>query len=206
MIQTVYFNYFSSKNLGSHESEEIRANQIKNANVIILLYDLADPESKTRINTYWLDKIKHNNDTVPIIIVGNKLDLLSEAQRLEFSRETQHRGFIYDLVKDFPQVEMGIECSGKLHEDLTDLLYCAQRAVLYPILPLYSHSTKELQLKYICALKRIFRISDSDNDGYLNNHELSEFQKKVFNDPLQDSDIFAVKEVLISEVFFSIIN
>ncbi len=165
---------------------------------MILVYDLLSPATKERIHSFWLPKIVHENNSIPVLIVGNKLDRVGEGPE---NRERDHKMFIDQLVDEFPQVEMGIECSAKLHEDLTDLLYCAERAVLYPIFPLYDHTTKQLKVKYVSCLKRIFRICDTDQDGYLDNEELGEFQKKIFTIDLSPGDINAVKEVLVEEVF-----
>ena len=68
---------------------------------------------------------------------------------------------------EFKQVEMGIECSAKGYLNLIGVIYCAQRAVLFPIDPLFDSIKKELKPKCERALLRIFRICDKDNDGYL---------------------------------------
>ena len=46
---------------------------------------------------------------------------------------------------------------------------------------------------------RIFRILDTDNDGYMNDDELTSFQKKVFNQNLKKNYITAFKELLVLE-------
>lgn len=62
---------------------------------------------------------------------------------------------------------MGIECSAKKYMNLIDIIYCAQRAVLYPIRPLYDSLEKKLTNEYKRALLRIFRICDTNVDEYL---------------------------------------
>ena len=49
------------------------------------------------------------------------------------------------------------------------------------------------------ALLRIFRILDVDNDGYLSDEELTNFQQKVFSVPLKKNYITALKELLVLE-------
>ena len=100
---------------------------------------------------------------------------------------------------EYKQVEMGIECSAKGYMNLIDVVYCAQRAVLYPIAPLFDSINKQLKPEYERALQRIFRICDKDQDGYLNDYELREFQTDVFKAELQNKHITALKEVLIHE-------
>ena len=82
---------------------------------------------------------------------------------------------------EFRQAEMGIECSAKKYLGLSDLIRCAQDAILYPIAPLHDSMTKTLKPDFEKALQRIFRILDTDNDGYLNDEELTSFQRNVFN-------------------------
>ena len=59
--------------------------------------------------------------------------------------------------------------------NLIDVVYCAQRSVLFPIAPLFDSIKKELKSEYERALLRIFRLSDKDKDGALNDNELMEF-------------------------------
>jgi len=42
----------------------------------------------------------------------------------------------------------------------------------------------------------VFRICDLDNDGFLGDHELNEFQKRCFNAPLQQSNLMEVKNLI----------
>ncbi len=70
---------------------------------------------------------------------------------------------------------MGIECSAKSYVNLIDVIYSAQRAVLFPISPLFDSLDKLLKPEYERALLRIFRICDKNNDGFLDDNELSEF-------------------------------
>ena len=83
--------------------------------------------------------------------------------------------------------------------NLIDIVYCAQRAVLFPTAPLFDSIKKQLKPDYERALLRVFRISDKDQDRFLNDQELCDFQTEVFKAELQKKHITALKEVLISE-------
>jgi mitochondrial Rho GTPase 1 len=91
-------------------------------------------------------------------------------------RSSQHDNDLESLLTpyflEFKQVEMGIECSAKGYMNLIDVIYCAQRAVLFPVAPLFDSVRKELKPDYERALLRIFRICDKDKDGYLSDYEL----------------------------------
>lgn len=112
-------------------------------------------------------------------MVGNKVDL----------RSSQHEEDLDSLLSpyfmEFKQVEMGIECSAKAYMNLLDVVFCAQRAVLFPIAPLFDSIQKKLQPDFERALQRIFRICDKDMDGYLSETELKEFQSQVFRAELK---------------------
>ena len=108
-------------------------------------------------------------------------------------------GFIMPIISKFKQVEMGIECSAKCHTKLIDVLFCAQRAVLFPIAPLQDPQTRELKPDFEKALLRIFRIVDRDGDGYLDDKEISNLQSEVFKGDLNNSHIDALKEFLTYE-------
>jgi hypothetical protein len=75
---------------------------------------------------------------------------------------------------DFKQVEMGIECSAKGFINLIDVVFCAQRAVMFPIQPLFDCLEKKIKPEYERALFRVFRICDKNFDGFLDDHELTQ--------------------------------
>jgi Ca2+-binding EF-hand superfamily protein len=70
---------------------------------------------------------------------------------------------------------------------------------LYPVASLFDAINKELKPEYERALLRIFRICDKDQDGFLNDIELMEFQQEVFGTELNKKHITALKEVLINQ-------
>ena len=73
------------------------------------------------------------------------------------------------------------------------MLNAAQRAVLYPLAPLYDLNSKELTPKFKKAIMRIFRILDKDLDGKLTDNELRNLQEKVFQTDLNGDDIKTIK-------------
>eukprot|EP00116_Pleurobrachia_bachei_P003593 sb/3463855/ len=87
-------------------------------------------------------------------------------------------------MNEYPEIETCVECSARKLRNISEVFYYAQKAVLHPTAPLYSPDLG--RLKPLCAesLRRVFRISDLDNDGFLSDYELNEFQKRCFNGPL----------------------
>ena len=71
---------------------------------------------------------------------------------------------------------MGMECSANYHKNIKKMLNSAQRAVLFPITPLFDIATKSLTPAFKNALTRIFRILDSDLTGHLSDAALHNLQ------------------------------
>uniref|UniRef100_A0A671X3Z2 Ras homolog family member T1a n=1 Tax=Sparus aurata TaxID=8175 RepID=A0A671X3Z2_SPAAU len=123
---------------------------------------------------------------VPLILVGNKSDLVEHS-----SMET-----ILPIMNQYQDIETCVECSAKNLKNISELFYYAQKAVLHPTGPLYCPEEKELKPSCIKALTRIFKVSDLDNDGILNDNELNFFQRTCFNTPLAPQALEDVKNVV----------
>jgi Ras family protein T1 len=123
-------------------------------------------------------RIHKLNDKVPVIFVGNKVDLRSS------SADTEMTNILNHYFLDYNQLQMGIECSPKVYLNLIDVIVSAQRTVLYPIAPLYDSINKQLKPDYQRALLRIFRICDTDGDGIMDDKDLIDLQRNVFKHEL----------------------
>jgi hypothetical protein len=88
---------------------------------------------------------------------------------------------------------LGNFVSAKGYTDLIDILKCAQKAVLFPIAPLFDLLNYSLTPEFDKALKRSFRILDRDNDGYLNDEELVEYVADVFGYKMSQFEFWAFK-------------
>uniref|UniRef100_A0A663M0H0 Mitochondrial Rho GTPase n=1 Tax=Athene cunicularia TaxID=194338 RepID=A0A663M0H0_ATHCN len=137
----------------------------------------------------WIPLINERTDKdsrLPLILVGNKSDLVEYS-----SMET-----ILPIMNQYTEIETCVECSAKNLKNISELFYYAQKAVLHPTGPLYCPEEKEMKPACIKALTRIFRISDQDNDGTLNDAELNFFQRICFNTPLAPQALEDVKNVV----------
>lgn len=72
---------------------------------------------------------------------------------------------------------------------------------MYPIAPLYDSIEKQLKPDYQKALLRIFRICDKDGKGYLDDQDLVDLQKEVFNQDLNKTHITALKQIVVNDDF-----
>ncbi|KAE8212381.1 hypothetical protein CF327_g3982 [Tilletia walkeri] len=140
--------------------------------------------------------------TIPIILVGNKIDLRSSDPSLSShpSELTQAalEQELAPVMAEFREVETCVEASAFLHINISEIFYFAQKAVLYPTAPLYDSREQKLRGACIDALKRIFLLCDNDQDGVLNDRELDNFQRRCFDAPLHPQELEGVKELVLA--------
>uniref|UniRef100_A0A8C8LWC0 Mitochondrial Rho GTPase n=1 Tax=Oncorhynchus tshawytscha TaxID=74940 RepID=A0A8C8LWC0_ONCTS len=159
------------------------------ANVICIVYAVNNKKSIEKVTSHWIPLINDNTDKdsrVPVILVGNKSDLVEHS-----SMET-----ILPVMNQYTEIETCVECSAKNLKNISELFYYAQKAVLHPTGPLYCPEEKQMKPACIKALTRIFKVSDLDNDGILNDNELNFFQRTCFNAPLVSQALEDVKNVV----------
>ncbi|GMT25218.1 hypothetical protein PFISCL1PPCAC_16515, partial [Pristionchus fissidentatus] len=170
------------------QDESSLRHEIKSASVLCVVYDVNREETIDKVSTRWLPLIRevHGEDHEhPVILVGNKSD-----------GATNHTDKVLPIMERWPEVETCVECSAKTMKNVSEIFYYAQKAVVCPTRPLYNADEKRLTEKCKKALIRVFKICDRDNDGYLNDQELNEFQKLCFGLPLTSAAIEDVKRVV----------
>ncbi|KAF8903139.1 P-loop containing nucleoside triphosphate hydrolase protein [Gymnopilus junonius] len=148
--------------------------EIRKAHVICVVYSIDNPGSFDRIPTYWLPHFRQLGVNVPVILVGNKIDLRGGEVTNEALEDE-----IVPIMNEFKEVETCVECSAKLPLNVSEVFYFAQKAVLHPTAPLYDSRDHVLKPACIAALRRIFKLCDTNKDGILDASELNEFQAMV---------------------------
>ncbi len=173
------------------EERAILELNIRSANVIAVVYAVNDQKSFGRLSSHWLPYIRSLGVNVPVVIVGNKIDVRGSDMSNPNLEE-----LILPLMNDFKEVETCVECSAKELVNIAEVFYFAQKAVLHPTAPLYD--SREHVLKAPCehALERIFRLCDTNKDGVLDDEELNDFQTTCFDTPLQRAELEGVKAVI----------
>ncbi|XP_038834780.1 mitochondrial Rho GTPase 1-A-like isoform X1 [Salvelinus namaycush] len=177
----------------AEQTDEQLSSEISKANVICIVYAVNNKKSIEKVTSHWIPLINENTDKdsrVPVILVGNKSDLVEHS-----SMET-----ILPVMNQYTEIETCVECSAKNLKNISELFYYAQKAVLHPTGPLYCPEEKRMKPACIKALTRIFKISDLDNDGILNDNELNFFQRTCFNAPLASQALEDVKNVVRKNV------
>uniref|UniRef100_A0A672M6N2 Mitochondrial Rho GTPase 1-A-like n=1 Tax=Sinocyclocheilus grahami TaxID=75366 RepID=A0A672M6N2_SINGR len=177
----------------AEQTDEQLYQEISKANVICIVYSVNNKKSIEKVReldhtTYYLCSpfTVCVCFRVPLILVGNKSDLVEHS-----SMET-----VLPIMNKYTEIETCVECSAKNLKNISELFYYAQKAVLHPTGPLYCPEKKEMRSACVRALTRIFKVSDLDNDGILNDHELTFFQRTCFNTPLAPQALEDVKNVV----------
>lgn len=173
------------------EDRGLLESEIRAANVIAVIYSVDDDKSFVRLGNHWLPYIRSLGVNVPVVIVGNKIDVRGADMNNPHLEET-----ILPLMNDFKEIETCVECSAKELVNVAEVFYFAQKAVLHPTAPLYD--SREHILKGPCesALERIFRLCDANKDNLLDDDELNNFQTICFEAPLQKAELEGVKSVI----------
>ncbi|KIK57222.1 hypothetical protein GYMLUDRAFT_98845 [Collybiopsis luxurians FD-317 M1] len=165
--------------------------EIRKAHVICVVYSIDNPNSFDRIPAYWLPHFRQLGVNVPVILVGNKIDLRGGQVTNEALEDE-----IIPIMNEFKEVETCVECSAKMPLNVSEVFYFAQKAVLHPTAPLYDSRDHVLKPACVRALKRIFKLCDLNKDGILDAHELNEFQRKCFDAPLQLQELEGIREMV----------
>eukprot|EP00111_Clytia_hemisphaerica_P015476 TCONS_00045704-protein len=174
----------------AEQTEDELRFELEQADVVCVVYACDNDESISRITSYWLPIVFDvcGEPRKPIVLVGNKSDCMEA--------EGDRMNELLSIMDQYPEVETCIECSAYDLKNISELFYYAQKAVLHPTAPLYSHDEQMLTEKCQEGLERIFRICDLDNDGVLNDTELNEFQKRCFRNSLPPHGLQEVKNTV----------
>lgn len=169
-------------------------NAVKRSDAILLVYDVTRPETFQRLRR-WLDYIARNKD-VPVVLVANKVDVNTVSSTTDAAYASQAR----QLISSYPFVVSRVECSAKNFTQVAQAFFLAQKAVLYPIAPLYDEKRREVQPKCLKAIKRAFRLYNRDRSGLLSREELNEYQHDCFGMRLLATEMDTMMEFLASAV------
>lgn len=135
------------------------------ADSVVVVYDVSMPRTEESVLSHWLPLVTQKT-SVPIILVGNKLDL---------GRRTRPQDEIMrELRGNFPNVQLALELTTKDVGRVCELFEHAETLVLYPSAPLFDVAKQQLSPGFLRALRLIFRLADSNRDGVLSDSELQE--------------------------------
>lgn len=160
--------------------------EIRKSNVILLVY--SDHYSYERVALFWMPYFRSLGVNVPVVLCANKTDLAADTSTPQVIEDE-----MLPVMTEFREIDACIRASAKEHNNVNETFFLCQKAVTHPIAPLYDHKEAKLKPACISALRRIFYLCDKDQDGYLNDQELHDFQAKCFDRPLTAEDLDNIK-------------
>ncbi|CAK4660193.1 hypothetical protein LEN26_016228 [Aphanomyces euteiches] len=170
----------------SHSNDVMEVIKTMNrSDAAIVVYDVSRSISSQRLG-YWLDLLKVTK-IIPVVLVGNKCDLLPGGS--EISR-------VKSVLSNYKFIVHSLECSARTLTNVKKTFGLAQKAVLYPMAPLYDAEKKQLQPKFVNVLQRVFRLFDVDRDGLISRQELHEYQNTCFKTRMKQEEMDALMELV----------
>lgn len=160
----------SSTELDEHIREEI-----DEADIILLLFDVMNESSIIKTKNFWV-KILISLTDAPIIVVANKIDKKTE------KLENELKVVFGEIAKN--NVEAIFECSCLTLEGIAEIFLSLQKVILYPSNILVDCGTEELSQDFLRALSLIFRRIDKNKDFLLSDFELMQMQLEIFEEEL----------------------
>ncbi|KPP60466.1 rho-related GTP-binding protein RhoG-like, partial [Scleropages formosus] len=131
--RTVSLNLWDTA--GQEEYDRLRTLSYPQTNVFVICFSIGSPSSYANVRHKWHPEVSHHCPNVPILLVGTKRDLRTDAETVKKLKEqglaptTQQQG--NTLSKQIGAVKY-MECSALLQENVREVFAEAVRAVLYP--------------------------------------------------------------------------
>ncbi|KAI0488949.1 hypothetical protein KFK09_028788 [Dendrobium nobile] len=121
---------------GQEDYNRLRPLSYRGADVFILAFSLISSASYENISKKWIPELRHYAPSVPIVLVGTKLDLREDKQFL-----TNHPGAITISTAQGEELKKSIgaaayiECSSKTQQNVKAVFDSAIKVVLCPPKP-----------------------------------------------------------------------
>ncbi|KAL8681803.1 MAG: hypothetical protein Q9186_002118 [Xanthomendoza sp. 1 TL-2023] len=160
--------------------------EIRKSNVILLVY--SDHYSYERVALFWMPHFRSLGVNVPVVLCANKSD-----QNSSTSTDQVVEDEMLPVMSEFKEIDSCIRTSAREHHNINEVFFLCQKAVTDPIAPLFDSKDSSLKPACVSALQRIFYLCDRDQDGYLSDREIHDFQVKCFGKPLSELDLSNIK-------------
>lgn len=164
--------------------------EVRKCNVILLVY--SDHYSYERVALFWMPYFRSLGVNVPVVLCANKSDLApvgsSTAQIVEEE--------MLPVMAEFKEIDSCIRTSAREHHNINEVFFLCQKAVTHPVAPIYDSKEGALKPAAVEALRRVFYLSDKDQDGFLSDRELLDFQRKCFDKDLSEEELASIKRTI----------
>lgn len=149
-------NKFVSLNLwdtaGQEDYDRLRPLSYPQTDVFLMCFSVVNPTSFDHITHKWYPEVSHHCPGVPIILIGNKIDLREDPETLDYLSTlrqtpiTKTQGLA--CAKKITAVKY-MECSAKTGKGLREIFTTAAEIVVSP--EIYQHSQEKTK-KTKCTL------------------------------------------------------
>lgn len=163
--------------------------EIRKSNVILLVY--SDHYSYERVALFWMPHFRSLGVNVPVVLCANKSDLSANVDTDRVVVEEMR-----PVMDEFKEIDCCIRTSAKEHHNINEVFFLCQKAVIDPIAPLFDSKESNLKPACVSALQRIFYLCDRDQDGYLSDKEIRDFEIKCFGKSMSDDDLNNIKQAV----------
>ncbi|KAK0111280.1 Rho GTPase protein rac1, variant 2 [Cadophora gregata] len=120
---------------GQEDYDRLRPLSYPQTDVFLICFSIVSPPSFDNVRAKWFPEIDHHAPSVPIILVGTKLDLREDPATLESLRQKRMEPVSYDqalvIAKEI-HAHKYLECSALTQRNLKSVFDEAIRAVLSP--------------------------------------------------------------------------
>lgn len=163
--------------------------EIRRSNVILLVY--SDHYSYERVALWWLPHFRSLGVNVPVVLCANKSDLSTNVNTEQIIEDE-----MLPVMAEFKEIDSCIRTSAREHHNINEVFFLCQKAVTDPIAPLFDSKESYLKPACVSALERVFYLCDKDQDGYLSDREVHDFQTKCFGKSLGEEDLDNIKQAV----------
>ena len=137
---------------GQEDYDRLRPLSYPQTDVFLMCFSVVSPISFDHIQQKWYPEISHHCPGVPIVLVGNKIDLRDDPNTNAVLRErrmspvTREQGL--EMAKRIKAIKY-VECSAKTARNLKEVFHTAAEVVVSPELYRASYDTKK---KKTCSI------------------------------------------------------
>ncbi|KAJ6763942.1 RAC-LIKE GTP-BINDING PROTEIN 7 [Salix purpurea] len=121
---------------GQEDYNRLRPLSYRGADVFLLAFSLISKASYENIAKKWISELRHYAPTVPVVLVGTKLDLRNDKQYLmDHPGATPITSAQGEELKKMIGAAVYIECSSKTQQNVKAVFDAAIKVVLQPPRP-----------------------------------------------------------------------
>ncbi|KAM6069514.1 rho-related GTP-binding protein RhoD isoform 2-T2 [Theristicus caerulescens] len=118
---------------GQEDYDRLRPLSYSDANVVLICFDVTNPNSYDNILTKWYPEVNHFCKGVPVLLVGCKTDLRCDQEVLRKLQEGRLEPISYQQAKAMARQVHAVsylECSARYQENVRDIFLKACGAAL----------------------------------------------------------------------------